>query len=545
VLRQRQKQSELAMADYEKAIELVPHYAEAHMNRGALLYANKHYDEALKSFDQAIELDPHYAHAYFNRATLLVELKRWEPALATIDRLLELAPNFRAVFGMRVFVKLALCDWRDFESDLRRLADGIDRDLALSAPLPLLTMIDRPTLHLRAAQIWAREEHGSVHPVPPSGIRPTHEKIRIGYFSADFREHVVARVAAQLFELHDRSKFEIIAFSFSPDADDDMRRRLQRAFDRFLDVSAMPDREVALLARSLDIDIAVDLGGYTTGCRTKIFALRAAPIQINFLGFPGTMGVPFMDYLIGDRTVVPESHQRHYTEKIIYLPNSFLPYDATTKISTQQFTREQFGLPSGGFVFCCFNSPYKILPDVFDTWMRILARVPNGVLWFTQSTAAAAGNLRQEAARRGIAPDRLIFTDRLPNSADHLARQTLGDLLLDTLPYNAHATAMDALWAGLPVLTRAGEGFAGRVAASLLRTLDLTELIAGTAEQYEDLAVALASNPGQLAAIRRKLLENRHTMPLFDTPVYTRNLESAYTEVWMRHWAQSPTDRIA
>jgi predicted O-linked N-acetylglucosamine transferase (SPINDLY family) len=545
VLLQRQKRLGPAMADFEKAIELIPHYAEAHMNRGALLYAERRLEEALASFDEAIMLDPDYTQAHFNRALLLLECKRWEAARASCDRVLELAPYFRGVLGMRTLAKMMICDWGDFEADVERLTDGVSSDRAVSAPLPILTYLDRADLHHRSARIWARAECAVDSPLPMIGTRPTVEKIRIGYFSADFRLHIVALVMAAVFETHDRSKFELIAFSLGTPTHDDMEGRLKRAFDRFIDVSGMADEEVALLARSLEIDIAVDLGGYTTGCRPRVFALRAAPIQVNFLGYPGTMGAPFMDYLIADRTVIPEALQRHYSEKIVYLPHSFLPNGSTREISARPLTRRQFDLPPEGFVFCSFNSCHKITPGVFGGWMRILGRVPRSVLWFSQTNPIAAVNLRRAAMQQGIAADRLIFAEHMASLSDHLARHALGDLLLDTLPYNAHATAMDALWSGMPVLTRIGEGFAGRVAASLLETIRLPELITTTVEQYEDLAVELATNPERLATIRRTLAENRITAPLFDIRKFTRHLEAAYVAVHERYHAGSNADHIS
>jgi predicted O-linked N-acetylglucosamine transferase (SPINDLY family) len=323
-----------------------------------------------------------------------------------------------------------------------------------------------------------------------------------------------------------------------------MRNRLERAFERFVDARDKSDQEVALLARSLNIDIAVDLGGHTAHSRTRIFALRAAPIQINFLGYPGTMGADYIDYLIGDRVVIPEEQRRHYTEKIVYLPKSFLPHDSTRSISTTVFTREDLGLPPTGFVFCCFNNNHKIMPHTFDSWMRILKRVENSVLWLSQNEPTAANNLRREAIRRGIDGDRLIFADRMSSMSEHLARQRVADLFLDTLPYNAHATALDALWAGLPVLTCVGEGFASRVAASLLNSIELPELITTTPTQYEGLAVQLAAYPQHLEEIKRKLARNRLKTPLFDTMAFTRHLEAAYTKMHERYLANLPPEDI-
>jgi predicted O-linked N-acetylglucosamine transferase (SPINDLY family) len=294
----------------------------------------------------------------------------------------------------------------------------------------------------------------------------------------------------------------------------------------------------------LGIDIAVDLGGHTGNSRTRIFALRAAPIQINYLGYPGTMGAEYIDYLIGDRIVIPEAQQRHYAEKIVYLPNSYLPHDSKRMIADRAFTREELDLPRAGFVFCCFNSNYKITPDTFDSWMRILRRVENSVLWLSRNNPIAESNLRREALRRGVDAGRLVFADRMSSLPEHLARQRVADLFLDTRPYNAHATALDALWAGLPVLTCVGEGFAGRVAASVLSAIQVPELITVTPTEYEDLAVELAKNPRRLEEIRKKLARNRLETPLFDTRAFTKHLEAAYTEIHERYLANLPPKHI-
>ena len=365
------------------------------------------------------------------------------------------------------------------------------------------------------------------------------QKIRIGYFSADLRLHPVGNLAVGLFEHHDRSRFEITGFAFGPESNDAMRARMTKAFDRFVDVRQKSDLEVAALARDLQIDIAVDLNGYSDSCRTRIFALRAAPIQINFLGYPGTMGADFIDYLIADRTVVPRTHQSFYAEKIAYLPDSFLPFDSSCQIADRIFSREELGLPATGFVFCSFNNSYKITPDVFDRWMRLLGRVEGSVLWLSQFSALTSANLRKEATRRGIDMRRLIFADRMPSLPEHLARLRVADLFLDTFPYNAHATALDALWAGVPLLTYPGSSFASRVAASLLRTAGLPQLVAGSPVEYEAMALGLAENPDELCRLRRVIAES--AAPLFDTGRYTKNLEAAYQAMYDRHIAgQAP-----
>jgi predicted O-linked N-acetylglucosamine transferase (SPINDLY family) len=301
---------------------------------------------------------------------------------------------------------------------------------------------------------------------------------------------------------------------------------------------------VTLLARRHEIDIAVDLNGHTDGARPGILAHRAAPIQVNYLGYPGTLGAEYIDYLIADPTVIPVEQQQHYSEKIVYLPHSYLPNDSKREIGTTP-TREQQELPPVGFVFCCFNTSYKISPETFSSWMRILARVEGSVLWLSSLTvAAAAENLQREARKCGVDPGRLLFANLAPSSSQHLARLKLADLILDTLPYNAHASTMDALWAGVPVLTRIGRSFAGRVSASLLRSIELPELVTTSAQQYEDLAVELAKNPMLLASIKQRLADNRLTKPLFDSRLFVRNLESAYTLLFERHRAGLPPDHL-
>ena len=348
---------------------------------------------------------------------------------------------------------------------------------------------------------------------------------------------------AGVFENRDISKFEIFGFSFGPDDSSVMRQRLHNAVDKFVDVRNVSDSDVVTLARDLQIDIAIDLKGFTTDSRTGIFALRAAPIQVSYLGYPGTMGANYMDYIIADPTVIPASDQRYFSEKIVYLPNSYQANDSKREISDRIFTRVEAGLPETGFIFCCFNNNYKITPGVFDCWMRILKQVEGSVLWLVEDNASAAANLRKEAATRGVNPERLVFAKRI-SLPEHLARHRLADLFLDTLPYNAHTTASDALWAGLPVLTQIGETFAGRVAASLLTASGLPELIVPMPEAYEELAIELANNPAKLAAIKAKLANNRLTTPLFDTKLFTRHLETAYKAMSQRYQAELIPDHI-
>lgn len=369
------------------------------------------------------------------------------------------------------------------------------------------------------------------------------DKIHVAYVSADFREHATSYLMAGMFECHDKTKFEITAISIGPDDASALRGRLRAAFDDFFDGSLLSDDEIARWIRQKEIDILIDLNGFTQNARTGIFTRRSAPIQVNYLGFPGTMGASYIDYLFADATLVPQSHQQDYSEKIVYLPNSYQVNDRKRAISERTLTREDMGLKDHSFVFCCFNNNFKIAPETFDHWSRVLKQVDGSVLWLLESNATAAGNLRKEARSRGLDPERLIFAPLVP-LPDHLARHRCADLFLDTLPYNAHTTASDALWSGLPVLTQIGETFAGRVAASLLIAIGLPELITSTPQAYEELAIELATDPKKLAAIKCKLARNRLTTPLFDTHLFTRHIERAYEAIYARYKTGLPPDHI-
>jgi len=537
------KQYQAALESFDKAILLKPDYAEAHNNRGNALQGLERYQEVVKCYDKAILLRPNYAEAYCNRGNALLALKQYPMALESYDKALHYSPGYEYIPGIRMYMKRFLCNWEGIESECRNLEAAVERGERVVMPFQMLAISASPAIQRQAAEIYVRDKAPERLNAADIPHRPRRDRIRIGYFSADYYKHVTSYLIAELFERHDRSKFEIIGFSFGPDIVDEMTQRISTAMDRFLDVRSMPDREVAELSRKLEVDIAVDLNGFTTNSRPGIFAHRAAPIQINFLAYPGTMGAEYMDYLIADHTLIPQNDRRHYSEKIIYLPDSYQVNDSLRAISPRPCARADEGLPESAFVYCCFNNVFKIPPNVFDAWMRILGRVEGSVLWLLEDNPWAVGNLRTEAARRGIEPHRLVFAKRLPVD-EHLARQGLADLLLDTLPYNAHTTASDALWAGLPVLTRTGETFASRVAASLLRAVNLPELITTTESEYEELAVTLAHDPQRLQALRQRLQQNHLTAPLFDCKTYTRYLESAYSAIVERYHAGLSPDHI-
>jgi protein O-GlcNAc transferase len=434
------------------------------------------------------------------------------------------------------------CEWKETDPHIGCLIGKVKQQRKATRPFALLALTDSLTIQRQAAQILVDARYPEAPSRPPLK-RHAGNRIRIGYYSADYQDHATAYLMAELFERHDRGRFELVGISYGPDNRDEMRIRLSAAFDHFVDVRTKADSEVAALSRDLGIDIAVDLKGFTEEARTGIFSRRAAPIQVNYLGYPGTMGAPYIDYIVADPILIPPENRQHYAEKIVYLPNSYQVNDRKRRISDRQFTRAELGLPPAGFVFCCFNNNFKIAPSTFDGWMRILKQVEGSILWLLEDNETAADNLRREAEARGVEPGRLVFARRMP-LPEHLARHRSADLFIDTLPYNAHTTASDALWAGLPVLTCVGESFAARVAASLLNAVGLPELVTATQEQYEAMAVALAGNAARLAELKEKLSRNRLTTPLFDTGRFTQHLEDAYTQMHQRYQAGLSPDHI-
>ncbi len=532
-----------ALQSCERAIQLKPDYAEAYLCRGTILKALGQHEAALESLERAIQLKPGLAEAHNNRGNTLGDLGRPDEALASYEQALKLKPRYDYLYGRRVYAKMILCDWAERDALVSKLFDGIRRNEKLIPCFPILALTDSLDLQRKAAEIWARDKHPASHALPAIPVRARREKLRIGYYSGDFHNHAVAYLSAELFELHDRKQFELVALSLGPERNDEMRRRLSAAFEKFIDVRDKSDREVALLSRDLEIDIAVDLSGFTQNARPDIFAHRAAPIQVSYLGYVGTMGTDWIDYLIADRTVIPEASRHHYLERIAYLPDSFQVNDRQRVIASRTFSREELGLPATGFVFCCFSNSYKITPATFDGWMRMLKKVDGSVLWLLEDNRTAAENLRKEAARRDVDPARLVFAKRMP-LAEHLARHRAADLFVDSSPCSAGITASDALWTGLPLVTCPGEALASRMAASLLNAIRLPELVTGTQEEYESLAVELATKPERLDEIRAKLEHNRLTTPLFDTPLFTRHLEDAYRQMYERCQAGLPPDHI-
>jgi len=530
-----------ALASYDRAIALDSRYTEAYIDRGIALHEMGQSEAALASYDQAILLDPTFAAAHQARGLSLLNLRQFEAAVASFDRALALEADRRYLRGLRLYAKMQICSWNGLTRELELIVQGIKRGSALCPPLPMLALVDDAALQRATAELWVAHECPPNEALGAIPARQATRKIKVGYFSADFRDHAVASLTAELFEIHDRAKFEVIAFAFGPESNDPVRARLERAFDKFLDVRPYSDIEVARLARQLEIDIAVDLGGFTEHCRTGIFAARAAPVQVGYIGYLGTMGAPYMDYLLSDAAIIPEVQRANFSEKIAYLP-SYQANDSQ-RTTSRVLSRDDLGLPQRGFVFACFNSNYKIMPATFAAWMRILKRVADSSLYIYSENEIVDRNLRREARELGVDSERIIFGRRMARDA-YLARFCAMDLFLDTLPYNAGTTASDALWAGLPVLTCTGQSFAGRVASSLLVAIDLPELITSSFAQYENLAVQLAQEPQRLAQIKEKLQRNRASTPLFDTRSFAANLENAYGGMMERYAAGLPPEHI-
>ncbi len=524
-----------ACAALRQAVALNPGFAEAHSNLGNMLQHAQDFRGAVAAYEKALAINPDMAEVHCNLGAAYESLRRIDEASQSYARAVVLDPTLTGVRAQLLHIRRGFCDWADHDAEESAVLAAIATYEGAVPPFGLLSINSGHALQLRAGRAWARAFRARPsfdHRRPAAGERG--RKLRIGYLSGDFFRHATAMLMAGLFEEHDRARFEIVAYSHGADDGSELRSRLDKAFDRFVDLTGMDDRAAAQRIYDDRVDILVELKGYTQYSRSEIAAHRPAPIQVNFVGYPGTMGAGFIDYVIADPITLPMDQQPFYDEKIVHLPDSYQPNDRCRPIEDRTPTRAECGLPAQGFVFCCFNNSYKLTPQFFAIWMRLLAAVPGSVLWLLDAHARVKENLRKEAAAHGIDPDRLIFAARC-GIGGHLARHRLADLFLDTLPYNAHTTTSDALWAGLPVVTALGDTFAGRVAASLLHAVGLPELVTQSLEDYEALALDLARDPDRLAAIRRKLFANRPTAPLFDAKRYARHLEAAYKRMWDIH----------
>jgi len=533
-----------AIAHHDKALILKPEYAEAWSNKGAILNELKRYDEAIAHSNRALSLKPDYAEALTNKGVCLGELKRYDEAIVHYDKALSLKPDMDWLLGDFLHTKMKMGSWDHLQDKVNHLTDKLLVHEKVSAPFQILSIVDDLSLHQQCAQIFAQDKY-PVNPVlGPIAKRQKNQKIRIGYFSADFKEHPIAYLTAELFELHNKNQFECIGFSFSAEDQSAIRQRLSSAFNQLIDVSDMPDEQIAQLSRDMGIDIAVNLGGYTTDNRIGAFACRAAPIQVNYLGV-STMGASYYDYIVSDKVAIPESSQAFYTEKVAYLPHSCMLDDSHRVASTRIFSKQECGLPEDAFIFCCFNNDYKFNEAVLESWSKILLSVHHSILWLPENHETFRINIIAQFEKRGIESNRVIFAKRVDLMADHLARCALADLFLDTHLYNAHTTALDFLKSGVPVLTRPSQALVGRIAASLLNAIGLEEMITSTQEEYEALAIQLATEPEKFAALKQKLRDNIKTAPLFDTPQYTKDLEAIYIQMYERYQHDLEPESIA
>lgn len=532
-----------ALAACEKALALDPKSFAALFARGRVLLALRRYQEAVADCDRALAIDPESAEIYALRGLTFMEMRQSERALADFEVVLDIDPGFRLIAGEAMLFALRNGEWEGFEDKAANLLAAVDAGRLPAQPFVLNALPATPIQHRMLAARYFESHCPQVgEAARPS--RPPGGKIRVGYFSSDLHEHPVGQLIVGLLEGHDRSRFEIFGFAFGGSPDSANKKRIARACDEFIDIFAMTDAEAAGVAREKGIHIAVDLNGYTGGNRTGIFAAGAAPVQVNYLGYPSTMGTPYHHYIIGDSRVTPLEHYDGYSERVVTMPDTYLvTNDIKRHIPARLSTRAELGLPETGFAFCSFNAPFKITPDAFGVWMRLLKAVEGSTLWLNDPGVTAKRNFQREAKARGVAPERIVFAPRTLG-LEYLARYRLADLFLDTFYYNAHATACEALLVGLPVVTRLGPAFPGRVGASLLTAIGMPEMIAADEAAYERIALELARNPSVLADVRAKLVRNTARYPLFQTSRYTRALEAAYSAMWARCEQGLPPDHI-
>jgi predicted O-linked N-acetylglucosamine transferase (SPINDLY family) len=526
-----------ALASYDSAIALKPNLIVAHSNRGNALRDLKRIEDALASYDQAISLKNDYTEAYFNRGNLLLELNRYDQALKSFQQAIHLNPSYQFLLGVTQQTSMYLCDWKQFDENLDAIKKTIVEKKYSCTPFSIVGLLDDPELHKQCSIMYSKIRCPDLSK-EIENFHSNKEKPRIAYFSADFHNHATMHLIMDVFRNHDRSKFDFYAFSFGPDTTDLWRAEVKNLFTQFIDVKDKSDQEIAQLAKTLCIDIAIDLKGYTKDSRPKIFSYRAAPIQINYLGFPGTMGSKSIDYIIADKVIIPEEAQNFYTEKVLYLPNCYQPNMKKRIISEKKLSRNDFDLPEDGIVFCSFNNAYKITPGIFQIWIDILKGVKNSVLWLLVTNSIAIENLKEFANSKGVDASRLIFADNLPIE-QHLSRLPLADIFLDTFPCNAHTTASDAIRMGLPLITIAGNSFPSRVAASILKTVHLENLIVNDEKSYKDLAIELGNNRNELNSIKDQLKVSINNSTLFDSTQYTRDLEIIYDKIFQKIYRTS------
>jgi len=536
------KRFDEAVMSFSRALKINPDFVDIYNNRGNALQKLGRFEEAIADYTHAIPLNPKNADSYKNRGVALYIQGHYEQALQDFEKALSINPQYEFLSGLRLMTKQILCDWSNWHEKSCQITARIRRGEKCTSPMPALTISASARLQKQCAEIYVAAKHPSANTATFPQRNPAITKIKLGYFSPDFKTHPVTFLTAGLFERHDRSQFEVYAFSYSHLPDDPLQKRIATACDQFIDISKQSSEAVLTLVRDLQIDIAIDLAGHTQNARTDLFAARLAPIQVNYLGFPGTMGAPFMDYIIGDAIVIPEDQRTHYSEKVVYMPHTFQANDDQRQIAPAT-TRAAHGLKDSDFVFCCFNNGYKLNPDFFNIWLNLLKGTSNSVLWLLGEHPQQIENLKRWATAQHISTDRLVFANRVPY-AEHLARYALADLVLDVLPFNGGTNTSDALWGGAPVLTCSGDAFASRMAASLLQAVGLPELVAPSLEDYASMALDFTRHPENISALKQKLKRNISTYPLFNTTLFTRHLEDAYQQMMQRQQTKLPPEHI-
>ncbi len=541
------KRYDEALAAYDKALSIRPDFEAAWLGRGNALNDLKRYDAALAAYDKALSIRPDLAEAWLGRGNLFARTKRSDDAVAAYAKVKALKPDLDFIKGQFIHQKMFACDWSGLDHDVTEIEADIHAGRRAIDPFAWQGLSTSEESLQLCARIWNEARYPRPAPLPSRQGETQARgagKIRIGYVSGEFREQATSHLIVGLFEAHDKARFDVVAFDNGFDDASPMRGRIESAMDRVVSIRDLDDAEAAKAIYNERIDILVNLNGYFGAERTGVFAYRPAPVQVNYLGFPGTLGAPYIDYIVADRCVLPPEHRAFYDEKVVYLPHSYQANDRKKAISARVFSRAELDLPAQGAVFCCFNNSYKIAPSTFASWIAILQRVDASVLWLLEDNDSEVRNLRNAASQANVDPSRLIFAPRMP-LADHLARHRAADVFLDTLPYNAHTTASDALWAGLPLVTQIGSTFAGRVAASLLNAIGLPELITHSHEDYEALAIELALDKEKRLDISARLDRNRLIMPAFDTALFARHMEAAYAAMYRRHREGLPPDHLA
>jgi predicted O-linked N-acetylglucosamine transferase (SPINDLY family) len=532
-----------AIEAYNKAIELNSNYTEAYSNIGILFKNLGKFKEAIRALNIAIDKNPIYAPAYHERGQCYFELGDYKEAIKDFYKLINLDSKYENLYAFILHSKMKMNDWENYEIIKNKLENKIKNNIDFITPFISLSLIDDLKLQKKNVQNYKEKQFNLKNYSKIELKNLKHKKIKIGYYCADFRLHATTHLTSRLFELHNRDKFETFGFSFNPYKNDEITKKFSKIFDNFFYVTNKTDQEIVALSRKNEIDIAVDLMGYSNNNRTNLFINKLAPIQVNYLAYPGTMGIDCIDYIVADKILIPKESQKYYSEKILYLPNSYQPNSNNAYIINKNLSRKQFGLPTNHFIFCSFNNNYKINPFIFNSWIKILKNTEKSILWILSESEDCRKNLIKEVIKQNLDPKRLIFAERVPVEK-HLERLQFADLFLDTYPYNAHTTAIDALSVNVPILTLTGETFASRVASSLLNSINLPELITTTIQDYELLAIELCRNSEKINQIRQRLSKNITTTTLFNMELYTKNLEKGYLEIYERYHNNLPVDHL-